>query len=76
MTSLDFLYISLSIAALSIAVFINILLYNVIMSIRNINSTLDHIHSYTKDAVNAKDKVKLTVLKGVQKVLSFLPSKR
>jgi glucan phosphoethanolaminetransferase (alkaline phosphatase superfamily) len=76
MTSLDFLYICLALSVLSVAVFINMVLYNIIITIRTGRSMLENVHSYTKDAVQAKDKVKLTVLKGVQKVLSFIPHNR
>jgi uncharacterized protein YoxC len=73
MTSLDFLYICLALGFISVAVFINIVLYNIIMTIRAVNNTIENVHSYTKDAVNAKDKVKLGVLKGFQKVISMIP---
>ena len=75
MSSLDFLYLALAASLVSIAVFINILLYQVIQVIKVARGTLEHIHDYTKDAVIAKDKLKLQVLKGAQKLLRFIPSR-
>lgn len=76
MTALDFLYIALAVSALSVAVFLNIVLYNVVLSLRTLRNTLENIHSYTKDAVGIKDKLKLNALKGVSKLLSFIPRPR
>ncbi|MDQ3098385.1 MAG: hypothetical protein M3Q44_01430 [bacterium] len=75
MSSLDFLYLALAASAVSIAVFINIMLYQVILTIKMARGTLEHIHEYTKEAVVMKDKVKLQFLKGAQKIMSFFPGK-
>jgi hypothetical protein len=71
MTSLDFLYICLAIGFISLCVFINMVLYQVLLTVKTARTTLEHIHSYTKDAVNMKDNLKLNALKGVQKVISI-----
>ncbi len=75
MSSLDFLYLALAACAVSITVFINIVLYQIIVTLKMARGTLEHIHDYTRDAVIAKDKLKLQFLRGAQKILSFLPKK-
>ncbi len=75
MSSLDFLYLALAASLVSIAIFINILLYQLIQVIKVIRGTIENIHDYTKDAVIAKDKLKLQVLQVAQKLLQFIPSR-
>ncbi len=75
MSSLDFLYLALSASFISIAIFINIALYQVILTIKMARGAIENIHSYTKDAVVAKDKLKLQALKGAQKIIGLFSRK-
>lgn len=71
-SSLDFLYIALAASIISIAVFLNIVLYQVILTIKSSRHIVENLHDYTQDAVNAKNKIKLQALKFTQKFLSFI----
>ncbi|MDQ3239534.1 MAG: hypothetical protein M3P33_03345 [bacterium] len=75
MTYLDFLYLCLALGFVSICVFLNIVLYNIIIAIQTMRKAIENFQSYTQDAVNIKDSVKLTVLRNAQKAVAFFKRK-
>lgn len=72
-TTLDILYIALSIGFISLVVFVNIILYNIIITIRSLRHSVENIHNVTKTPVTIKNKVKLAVLKGLSSFLNKIP---
>jgi uncharacterized protein YoxC len=62
-TSLDLLYIVLSLGFISLVIFINIILYNLLLTVRSFRKSIEKIDKVITYPINATNNVKLELLK-------------
>jgi len=75
-TALDFLYLSLAIGFISLVILLNIILYNIIITIRAFKKSLDNVHQFTTFPLILKNKIKASALKTLRGILSKVSSKQ
>lgn len=68
-TSLDILYIALAVGFISLVVFVNIILYNIIVAIRSVNKSAKTVHDVTQGILKPGRALRLVWLKLVKDLI-------
>jgi hypothetical protein len=72
LSALDLLYLVLSLAVISLVIFLNLVLYNIWLMVKAMRHSLQSVHSATQSVINFKTNLKRMFLSKIKSVLSHL----